>query len=227
MVCQVVGCEQIVGVPGSIDDAYTTELNWKQGHRLNLDCRLVLLGIARLLRGLESEAGAKPTDFGTIGLVAGSNFSSLLSYEIFHDSVLAKSASPVVCAQALPSTPVTAASICFGFLGATISLSGGNEVGITAFRQAATMLRSSRCSLAIAGCWHVASHTTDREGLPNKTQLSLLALRRAKQDREPASAAEMTWHVEDSDDRRTCVDVFNGWLTSNVERLQKADSLFC
>ena len=217
MICGIVGCERITAEPGNIGDMYVEELNWGPGLRLNLNSQLVLLGLRRLLTRLQCGPGTS-LNLESTALIAGSPLSSVSSYERFDDSLIAKSPSPLICAQALPSVPVTAASICFKLTGITITLTGDRSVGIAAFRHAVTTLAFGRAHLAIAGCWNLPSTTSSRG--TRDAQLSLVALQSLNPATAPGHDEGISWTSADASEEATCVDVFDDWLTSNAGRFE-------
>jgi hypothetical protein len=181
---------------------------------LNPDSRLLLLGATRLIERLRhlGDGTDGSLDKYRTALVLGSDFGSLGSYEIFHDSVVAaKAAQPLIYAHALPSTPTAALSIRFGFHGPTITVSGDAEVGVTALRTALMLLALGRCDRALAGCWHTPSATTAKAGLPASAQLLLIALRRRAGRVRPEDFP--AW--SGSRQGRSCVDVLAAWLDAN------------
>ena len=206
-----------------IDTAYAAEVDWQQGYRLNPDSRLVLLGVKRVLKRISGMGGGENEGFDKLrtALVIGSAFGSLCSYEAFFESVKRKRVEPLTYTYAMPSTATAAASICFQLLGPTVTVSGEDEVGIAAVNNSATMLAIGRCDLAIAGCWHVPSHTTRKEGLPERAQLSLLALQRgaaADNGFVPASRqARVDLPLRVTGSRRSCVDVLSDWVVANQQ----------
>ncbi len=139
-----------------IEAAFRRELRWPQGHRVNLDSRLMLLGLKRLQAGLAWSEEA----FRACAVVAGSRLGSMESYEAFDRSLTDGCPAPLAFAHALPSIPLACASLCFSLRGHVLTLMGGPEVGLTALEQAMALLRAGRASHAIAGCWEVPSETS-------------------------------------------------------------------
>ena len=160
-----------------VDAAYRGEVNWMQGYRINSDARLVLLGVQRILaRGLAKEA-----ELRRAALVLGCQLGSMGSYEAFDDSLAQGQTSPLSFSHALPSTALASASVRHGLRGPTLTLVGGGEVGVRAFRQGVRMLASGRAELAVAGCWEAPSETASRVGLPSRPRLLLAVLEQAAQ----------------------------------------------
>jgi len=209
---------RIVNRPDQVEAAYAAEVNWPQGYRLNADARLLLLGASRLigrLRGAGSKL-SRPEEKSRTALVLGQTFGSLSSYEIFHDSLLAGAAEPLACTLALPSVPVSAIGIRFGFCGPSITVAGGLEVGLLALRDALLLLAQDRCDHVITGCWYLPSATTASSGLPDYAKLVLIALRAGdKRKATMAVAREMTTWCGGAG-AATCVDLLDEWLCDNA-----------
>lgn len=208
---------RIVDRPDRIEAAYATEVNWPQGYRLNADARLLLLGASRLINRLRS-AGIRltgPAEKLRTALVLGQNFGSLSSYEAFDDSLLAGAAEPLACTLALPSVPVSAIGIRFGFCGPALTLAGGVEVGLMAVRDTLLLLALNRCDHAIVGCWYSPSATTLQAGLPDSAQLILLALQAGADRKAMVAAARAIPAWRGGAGARTCVDVLDRWLSAN------------
>lgn len=141
-----------------IEAAYRREVRWPHGHRVNLDARLVLLGLYRL----RSLAGLSDEEFRTCGVVLGCQLGAMESYEAFDRSMTAGGAAPLAFAHALPSMPLACASLCFRLPGYTLTVAGDAEVGLRALEQAALLMRAGRASRVIAGCWEAPSETARR-----------------------------------------------------------------
>lgn len=138
-----------------IEAAFSRELRWSQGHRVNLDARLLLVGLNRLRERLSWKEAA----FRNCALVAGSRLGAMDSYEAFDRSIELACPAPLAFASALPSIPLACASLCFSLRGPVLTLMGDVNVGVDAVRQAAALLRAGRSSHAIAGCWEAPSDT--------------------------------------------------------------------
>jgi len=211
-----------------VDLAYATEVDWQQGYRLNPDSRLVLLGVKRILKRISGAGGDSNDGFdkSRAALVIGSSFGSLCSYEAFFESVKRKRVEPLTYTYAMPSTATAAASICFQLLGPTVTMSGEDEVGIAAVNNSVTMLAVGRCDLAIAGCWHVPSQTTRKEGLPERAQMLVLALQRAAA--ADNGLALLTWKAGAdlpfpvTANRRSCVETLSDWIVANQQSFANA-----
>ena len=220
MIATVVDRIDVCGMPDEIDEAYAREVNWAQGFRLNPDARLLLLGIDRLLKRT-----AKGNDLAlsvdrnktSTAVVLGSDFGSLFSYESFFDGIIQKKAQPLAYTHALPSTPTAAASIYFGFVGQTITLSGDAFVGISALQSAVLLLSLQRCDRVVAGCWHSPSDTTRGFGLPERANLLLLVLERAPASDGRHAQLGIT-RRSDTRECRTCVEVLDSWIEENAEQ---------
>ena len=232
MIAQLLDSVHILDTPQNIDAAYAAEVDWAQGYRLNPDSRLLLLGASRLIARLRhGEEGANGNlDKFRTALVLGSDFGSLSSYEVFHDSIIAAEAprplggatarldvAVSAAVHAMPSIPTAALSIRFGFHGPTITVSGEAEVGVMALRTALMLLAQGRCDTALAGCWHMPSATTARAGLPASAQLLLIALRRCAGRARPEDFPTWSEHRQG----RSCVDVLAAWLALNRSAFER------
>lgn len=139
----------------ALDRAYAREVRWAQGFRVNVDSRLVLLGMRRLLsRRLVSEG-----ELRAAAVVAGCRLGAMDSYEAFDCGLAQGREVPLAFAYALPCIPLACASICHSLRGITYTLTGAGDAGILAFQQAAALIESGAADIAIAGCWESPSAT--------------------------------------------------------------------
>ncbi|MBA3006096.1 MAG: hypothetical protein KJ900_17660 [Proteobacteria bacterium] len=145
-------------VDESLDDlalAYKHEVGWAQGFRINIDTRLMLLGVQRLLTSkLVSEPELRQS-----ALVVGCRLGAMDSYEAFEASLATNQATPLAFAYALPSMPLAGVSVRHGMRGMTYTLTGQKDVGLRALRQGVGLLVSGRADRAIIGCWETPSRT--------------------------------------------------------------------
>jgi hypothetical protein len=192
--------------PEELETAYAAEVSWQPATRINGDSRLVILGLQRLLRGKDTDTGERTA------LVLGAQYGAMESFEAFDHSLAAGPPQPRAFAHALPSTPVAAASIRFGFRGPTVTLSGGSDIGITALRQALLMLDRGRCDRCITGCWHMPSATTAAAGLPANAELLLLLLHRTEAEFPFFAARETESSSKRTNTGVSCVASLAAWL---------------
>ncbi len=142
----------------AIDAGFRHELRWPAAQRVNLDTRLLLLGFQRLRSRLDWTDEA----FRTSAVVLGCRLGAMDSYETFDRSLEEGWPAPLSFAHALPSIPLACASLCFGFRGHTVTLTGDAEVGVQVLAQAVRLIRAGRAERAIAGCWETSSDTRRR-----------------------------------------------------------------
>lgn len=154
--------------PAAIDKAYGREVRWDQGFRVNLDSRLILLGLRRFMRGGGlTEDALRHSDF-----VLGCRLGTMDSYEKFDASLKAAAPAPLAFAYALPSMPMACASLYYGLHGQTYTLVGEAEVGIRALRQAVALITAGRSRQVIFGCWESPSQTAGSD--PDRSNCRLL-----------------------------------------------------
>lgn len=140
----------------SLGLAYAREVRWAQGFRVNVDSRLMLLGMRRLLsRKIVSEGELRAAAF-----VIGCRLGAMDSYESFDDGLAQGRQVPLAFAYALPSTPLACASICHSLRGVTYTLTGEGDAGIRAFTQAVALVESGAAGMVVTGCWESPSATT-------------------------------------------------------------------
>ncbi len=157
----------------AIDAGFRHELRWPAAQRVNLDARLLLLGLQRL----RSRLGWTDEAFQSSAVVLGCRLGAIDSYEAFDDSLEDGWPAPLSFAHALPSIPLACASLCFGLRGHTVTLSGDAGVGLQALEQAARLIRAGRAERAIAGCWETPSATRRRRyGAGDRGRCLLVAL---------------------------------------------------
>lgn len=154
--------------PDALDKAYRREVRWPQGFRVNLDSRLILLGLRRFIEcGVFSEPVLRNSDY-----VLGCRLGSMDSYERFDISLASTTPAPLAFAYALPSIPLACASVCHGLRGQTYTLVGQADVGVRALHQAVVLLLAGRSRRVIFGCWESPSATSGHG--PNKDHCRLL-----------------------------------------------------
>lgn len=219
MIARLIDQVEIRDTPQSVDAAYAAEVDWEHGYRSNPDSRLVLLGTHRLIERVRRVTGAG-ADTRRTGLVLGSHFGSMLSYEAVYASMAMKVANPLACTHALPSTPAAAVSIHFGLCGPTLTVSGEAEVGVTAVRNTLMLLAQGRCDTAIAGCWHMPSATAHAAGLPDRAELLLIALHRQAQGAQSGAGLDDFPAWTGVAEGCTCVDILADWLKHKRELLE-------
>ncbi len=177
----------------SLGQAYTREVRWAQGFRVNIDSRLMLLGMRRLLsRKIVSDGELRAAAF-----VIGCRLGAMDSYESFDDGLAQGREMPLAFAYALPSMPLACASICHSLRGVTYTVTGEGDAGIRAFSQAAALVESGAAGMAIAGCWESPSATAGEDNAACK--LLLLVLQEVF-DTDASSADDCTGsHTMDED----------------------------
>lgn len=168
---------------GELAQAYAREVRWDQGFRVNIDSRLLLLGMRRLLsRGLVTD-----TELRTAAFVMGCRLGAMDSYESFDSALQQGKEMPLAFAYALPCMPLACASVCHSLRGVTYTLTGAEQAGIAAFKQAATLVESGAASVAVTGCWESPSQTA---GAGNASCRLLLLVLEAIAGRDAAEAAD-------------------------------------
>lgn len=156
-----------------LGQAYAREVRWPQGFRVNVDSRLMLLGIRRLLaRGIITDAQLR-----TAAFVMGCRLGAMDSYESFDCGLMQGKEVPLAFAYALPCIPLACASICHSLRGITYTVTGESNAGILAFSQAVALLQSSATDIVVTGCWESPSATAG--GLNSFCKLLLLVLERS------------------------------------------------
>lgn len=155
--------------PDALDKAYGREVRWTQGFRVNMDSRLLLLGLRRFLNANQ----LSESDLHSAEYVLGCRFGAMDSYEKFDASLAAGIPAPLAFAYALPSMPLACASVCYGLRGHTYTVVGQADVGIRAFRQAIALLGAGRTQRVIFGCWESPSATAGHPPEKHKCRLLL------------------------------------------------------
>lgn len=146
---------QIDAAVHQVEAMYRDELRWPHGLRVNLDARLLLLGLERMRRQLH----VTEPEFSACGVVVGCRLGAMESYEAFERSMAGNHPAPLAFAHALPSIPLACASLRFRLQGQTLTLVGGVDVGVRAVEQAMLLVRAGREGRIVAGCWEVPSET--------------------------------------------------------------------
>ncbi|WP_310452590.1 hypothetical protein [Sulfuritalea sp.] len=139
----------------SLGQAYAREVRWAQGFRVNIDSRLILLGIRRLLSCKIISDG----ELRAAAFVIGCRLGAMDSYESFDDGLAQGRDVPLAFAYALPSMPLACASICHSLRGVTYTVTGAGDAGIRAFSQAAALVESGAAGMVVTGCWESPSAT--------------------------------------------------------------------
>lgn len=163
---------QIDADASQIDAWYRKELRWPHALRVNLDARLLMLGLHRLRCALQ----LSDAEFRALGFVVGCRLGAMESYEAFERSLAQRYPAPLSFTHALPSIPLACASLHFRLQGQTLTLAGDADVGVRALAQAALLVRAGRCARAVAGCWETPSDTARTRHRADERCRLLLAL---------------------------------------------------
>lgn len=174
-----------------VEAEFRRDVRWTPGLRVNLDARLIMLGLRRLRDRLNW------TDemLSSCSVVLGCRVGSMESYEGFDRSLVGGWPAPIAFSHALPSIPLACASLCFSLRGQTITLAGDANVGLHALEQASRLVRVGRSARAIAGCWEVPHENAGRPpDAGNRCRALLVALDDASAAlyRQPSNGAAGT-----------------------------------
>jgi 3-oxoacyl-(acyl-carrier-protein) synthase len=192
--------------PAELELAYRREVAWTQGYRINVDARLLLLGMQRLLkRQLIAEPALREA-----AVVLGCRSGAMESYEAFEASLAAALPAPLAFACALPSIPLAAAGMRFGLRGLTYTLAGDAGIGWRALRQGGRLLAAGRAERAVVGCWEAPSATA-RQGGSERCRLLLAILETAAESSAPP-------HAPAGDDAGDAVSAFASCLRKTLTR---------
>jgi hypothetical protein len=146
---------EVAESPAGLGLAYAREVRWAQGFRVNVDSRLMLLGMRRMLsRKILTEDELRAAAF-----IIGCRLGAMDSYESFDDGLVQGRQVPLAFAYALPSMPLACVSICHALRGVTYTVTGAGDAGIRAFTQAAALVESGAASRVVTGCWESPSMT--------------------------------------------------------------------
>lgn len=199
------GMLSIEETPEGLASAYTREVGWAQGFRINVDARLILLGVQRML----TEKLLRESDLRHAAVVLGCRLGAMDSYEAFDDSLVDSQPTPLAFAYALPSTPVASASVRYGLRGITYTLVGQDDVGLRALRQGIGLVTSGRAQRAVIGCWETPSQTAQRVGWSTMCRL-LLAI--VEPDDEPCASPWLVQRDADCSANTGCITMLRACL---------------
>lgn len=164
-----------------LDQAYARQVRWPQGHRVNLDSRLLLLGVRRLVsEGLMTEAHLRDAAW-----VLGCQMAAMDSYERFDDSLRQGHPAPLSFAYALPSMPLACVSVRHALRGLTYTITGGLDAGIQAFRESVALIGAGLARTVVTGAWESPSASA---GPTQDACRLLLVVLRADSGDEPRAA---------------------------------------
>lgn len=175
---RLLGCIHLNESQKTCEELYEREVDWDQGYKLNLDSRLVVLGMNRLLAHARSAFQCDLlTEGENVGLVIACGTGSLSSYQEFFESMRVNKLRPPTYTQAMPSTAAAAISICYSIQGPTIMLTNSTTGPLwkVAWDESLNLIQFEHCDTVIVGCWHIEALLADpADGL---CQVTLAALK--------------------------------------------------
>lgn len=137
-----------------ISRKYKEFIHWKGGRRIDLDARLVHLAAFHAIEMAGVELGR--IDRSRIGIVFGTSFGGLESYEEFFRSIHGNP-QPSAFSNTSANIPASVISIFYGVTGPSITLSGGSLVGVEGLILSMEMIDSGLCDMVITGAWYMPS----------------------------------------------------------------------
>lgn len=107
--CVITGYSTRIIEKESIEKEYSKHFNWEKGRKINLDSKLVQLTIldALAVSGIDLDR----SDKSRIGIILGTAFGSLGSYEEFLNSIENNNIQPIAFSNSLASIPASIISI--------------------------------------------------------------------------------------------------------------------
>ena len=198
----------VVSVDENLDDlekAYGCEVRWAQGFRVNVDSRLLLLGLRRML----SLKMLEENDLRNSEYVLGCRLGAMDSYESFDDSRKQGKSAPLAFAYALPSIPLACASVYFRLCGQTYTVVGKENIGLRALKQGIALIKAGRADRVIVGCWETPSATARDNNDSNRCRLLLAIVESASNPTEIHGLHSSDKNQEAESD---CIKVFARFL---------------
>lgn len=157
--CVITGYSTWIIEKENIDKEYSKYFNWEKSRRINLDSKLIQLTVLNALD--MSAVDFKKIDKSRIGIVFGTAFGSLESYEEFYGS-LTTNIQPNAFSNSLANIPASVISIFYGITGPSITLSDNFLAGIDALILGREMICDGLCDVVIVGAWYLQSTSSKK-----------------------------------------------------------------